>query len=457
MYFQGIQLLSCLKRRAFLLSVVSSQVLLALFTSHAATAETKLFPRSYAAKHCFITIPQEQRCLFRDEGAVVPVMDLSLEYRKADFMAEIAAKYAVAKDYDRALLFARLIRLPFPKASALAAIAAEYTKAGKTQSAQALLNEALQTVQTANDFYNKRGVLSKIAVQYAVLGQTETASQIFAQGQQSLFSKPILVSFQSEPIGEVAVGLLAAGRTADAEKMIRQLLQAVQTNGLSLPLYPSTLQALLNAGQYDFAIRMVQEVRNPTFKNRWLSDISTHMAQVGEYDRAIQLTQTLPDPTLVSRFSQQASFFNALNDIVKLAAAGNFSDALTATDLLQVPYYRALVLTEIAIKFAEAGQESQAKQTLSQAIKVGNTLWTDALGKTKSGVGLAMIAVRLAEAGRFSEAQEVTQQIQDDSYQVLAMIGIADEYIKAGQNDKALKTLSATSKLVSSLRCDCAN
>jgi predicted negative regulator of RcsB-dependent stress response len=92
-----------------------------------------------------------------------------------------------------------------------------------------------------------------------------------------------------------------------------------------------------------------------------------------------------------------------------------------------------------------------------QAIKVGNTLWTDVVGKTKSGVGLAMIAVRLAEAGRFSEAQEVTQQIQDDSYQVLAMIGIADEYIKAGQNDKALKTLSATSKLVSSLRCDCAN
>ncbi|MBD0347062.1 MAG: hypothetical protein ICV63_20005 [Coleofasciculus sp. Co-bin14] len=67
------------------------------------------------------------------------------------------------------------------------------------------------------------------------------------------------------------------------------------------------------------------------------------------------------------------------------------------------------------------------------------------------------IAVRLAEAGRFSQALEVTELIEKEpytvvSYKVLAMLNIADQYIKTGQTDKALETLSITSSLVSSLR-----
>ncbi len=64
-----------------------------------------------------------------------------------------------------------------------------------------------------------------------------------------------------------------------------------------------------------------------------------------------------------------------------------------------------------------------------------------------------MIAVSLAEAGKFSEALEITNLIQDESYKVLVMLNIAQQYIKIGQNNEALETLSETSKLVSSLRC----
>jgi tetratricopeptide (TPR) repeat protein len=426
-------------------------------SNNASTTKLIYFPRRGEARHCFITKSRGNMCIFRDYLSVntfpiLPVLDLSLEYRKAELMAEIAAKYAAAKRYERATLVTKLaVDKPLSKALALTAIATEYAQAGQTNLAEQRLSEALETAKTAN-VLPKITALPRIAAQYAAIGQTQTASQIFELARQTIFEEKTNLYLQASSVGELVVGLLAAGQTTEAEKMMRELLQAIEKDKSPQKIYPWLFTALLDAGQYDFAIRLVKDVRNPTLRNRWLSDICNSLADAGEYDRAIQVAQTLPDQALFSRLSQRASFLNTLNDIVKLAEAGNFADALSSAELIQLPYYKALVLTQIAIAFTDAGQATQAKETLSKAVPIARTI-KGIEGNPGDGGGLVLIAVSLAEAGKFSEALEITNLIQDESYKVLVMLNIAQQYIKIGQNNKALETLSETSKLVSSLRC----
>jgi hypothetical protein len=389
-------------------------------------------------------------------------LDQSIDYRKADFLAEIAAKYAAAKTYNRALLVARSISIPRPKVTALTAVAAEYASSGQKDAAKQLLKEAIQSVQTA-DRFGKVYARSQIAVQYAAIGQSETASQIFKLAVQDASNETDLIR-KPELLSQVAVGLLTAGWTERANNLIPQILQAAQNSEfLAVHQIPLTLSPLLKAQQYDFAIRLLQEVPNSSIKTRWASEISKSLTESGDYDRAIEIAQMTRNQSLVSSLSQQKSFLNALNDIVALADNGKFTDALKAAQAIPRSYYKALILTEIAIKLAETGQADQAEQTLIKAVQIGKTVDTTSVTQGDNFItiaqngGLVPIAVRLAEAGRFSQALEVTQLIEKErytvvSYKVLAMLNIADQYIKTGQTDKALETLSITSSLVSSLR-----
>lgn len=421
------------------------------------SAKRIYFPRLGEARRCFITSPDA--CIFRNPLLPVSFMDLNLEYRKAVLLAEIAAKYAAAKNYDRATLLAQALREPLPKVAALTAIAALNASSGQTESAQQLLAEALQTAKTAGSHETRVVALRRIAAQYAASGQSEAASRLFQLALDNVSS-----SNRTYYMGEVAVGLLAVGRTAEAEKMTRQLLQAFQNENPPPPTNPLVLQPpptvnyswvlrpLLDAGYHDFAIRMVKEVSNPAFRNRWLSDISSSLADSEEYERAIQLAQTIPNERLLSSLTEHTLLLEELNNIVELAEVSNFSDALAKVELIPLPYYRALTLTEIAIKYADAGQGDRSKQTLSRAVEIARTI--EGINENAGFVeALVSIPVRLAEVGKFSEALEITNLIQDESNKVLVMINLADQYIKTGQTEKALKILSTTSKLVSSLHC----
>jgi len=138
-------------------------------SNNASTTKLIYFPRRGEARHCFITKYRGNMCIFRDYLSVntfpiLPVLDLNLEYRKAELMAEIAAKYAAAKRYERATLVTKLaVDKPLSKALALTAIATEYAKAGQTNLAEQRLSEALETAKTAN-VLPKITALPRIAV-----------------------------------------------------------------------------------------------------------------------------------------------------------------------------------------------------------------------------------------------------------------------------------------------------
>ena len=409
-------------------------------------AQNNYFPRRGELKRCFVT--QALNCIFRDHYyvQVVPGLDLSLEYRKADFLAEVAAKFAAAKDYKRATLIAGAISLPVPKAAALRAIAVEYASSGQTATAQQLLFESVQIAQT-RDIGIKNLVLTQAAIGYVALDQQTQASQILeqviqdAQNLAQNLKQPFVIG---NLLRDTVALLAAAGQTAQAEKILREI---------PIEQVDSIFQPLVRLDQHEFAIGVANKLPNSAKRNQWLLFICSHLADSGEYDRAVELALSLNNEALLSSLSRQARFLDAPNNAIKLAEVGNFADALSIVELIDLPYYKASTLTEIAIKLADAGQAEQSKQTLVKAVQIAKNLENPTVGNAGDGGSLVSVAVRLAETGRTREALSITETISDESYKVLVMINIADLYIKAGQTDQALEMLSKTLDMVTSLRC----
>lgn len=86
---------------------------------------------------------------------------------------------------------------------------------------------------------------------------------------------------------------MAAEQTAEAERIIQQILKVSQEEGAVIPDSPSILEPLLTANEHDFAIRLVQEVNEPTRRTRWLTEICLSLMNSGEYNHAKQLAETI--------------------------------------------------------------------------------------------------------------------------------------------------------------------
>jgi tetratricopeptide (TPR) repeat protein len=409
-------------------------------------AQNNYFPRRGELKRCFVTQPDT--CIFRDHYyvQVVPALDLSLEYRKANFLAEVAAKFAAAKDYKRAALIARSISLPVAKAAALSAVAAEYGSSEQTATAQQLLFESVQIAQT-KDIGIRNLVLTHVAIGYAAIGQQTQAAQILeqviqdAQNHAQNLKQPFVIG---NLLRDTVALLAAAGQTAQAEQILREI---------PIEQVDSIFQPLVRLDQYEFAVHVANKLPNSAKRNQWLLFICSHLADSGEYDRAVELALSLNNEALLSSLSRQARFLDAPNKAVKLAQSGNLADALSIVELIELPYYKASTLTEIAIKLADTGQAEQSKQTLIKAIQIAENLENPTVGNAGDGGGLVSVAIRLAETGRIREALSITETISDESYKVLVMINIADLYIKSGQTARALEMLSKILDMVTSLRC----
>jgi tetratricopeptide (TPR) repeat protein len=442
--------------------------------------QSSYFPRRRELRRCFITTPSN--CVFDNRlFPTVPSIanDLSLDYRKSAFLAEISAQLARMGEYDDAEALTQTITFPFSRVLALTAIASEYAKAERTEQVQQALAEAAQIIQTEQFSGSLRiHSLIQIGIRHAAIEQPGTALSFL---NAALLVEPTNNSFpflnRAHRFGEVAVGLLAAEQTAEAERIIRQILQESQEEGSVIPDSPSILEPLLAANEHDFAIRLVQEVNEPTRRTRWLTEICLSLVNSGEYNHAKQLAQTIrsessreydytqqafpipidPEPAslqlipTVSAPRNEACFNFVVvheslayeaNQAISQMQNGDTSGAIASAQQIQVTHYRRLTLTEIAIALAEAGETEQAEQVLLQVLET-----------TGSSLEKMQIAVRLSESGQFARALEIVETIEEDSYKVIALLNVTEQYVQVGEQDQAQKLLSRAIEIVRALRC----
>lgn len=441
-------------------------------------SQSAYFPRRGDLRRCFVTNPDI--CIFENVVfQTIPSVarDLSLDYRKSAFLAEITVILSRLGEFDRARMLVQLISTPSAKVSALVGISEQQAKIRQTKQSQQTLVEALQVVQSGNfDPYFKVRSLSEISTQYSAIGQQETSVKLLnsalaiseESGSPFLFGKGQLGLI-------VSVGLLKAKQMTQAETSTQQFLQVVQKDPIGLPISPSFLEPLLTAREYDFATQLVQRVSDSAYRTRWLSEICLSLVESGEFDRAAQLASNLPSDNSCSEtlFHEQDAVSTAI-DVIEQIKAGKTLTAISApvTKTKQVesgifltssspskffllpPYKRVLLLTEIAIKLDELGQAEQSKQILLEAIEQSSGLQQNSVGLDYGkGLGKMQISIRLAESKQFTKALEIAEMVEEDSYKVLAMLNIANQYIENREKEKALNILSKTTEITAALKC----
>lgn len=418
-------------------------------------------------------------------------LDLSIDYRKAQLLAEIAAKYASAGQYPQATELARSIAIADSKISALAEVAFRLAKAGQGEAADRLFSEALQRVGEIPHEVNQLKALGTIAKQLQAAGLTSKAQSVFSQ-YETLVVKAIPKIGESPYKVQLIVDICQTFLQYEKDDAAFQLIQTLnKPTNRSQALAEISLD-LAEKRQYQKAEQFVLTISDASWKIWTFSQLSLNLRELGQVNLAdkmrsqalnivqnilpsksnlvadlMELAEVLTDPREYSQIVQVAkntrgerlkSYLLSAKEAkeapfkaIQLAKMGKISEAIQLANTIRSSYQQILTLTDISIILLQSGRVVEAEKLISETVK------SRALSEQEyfHQVQVPMIvAIRLAEAQQFAQSEKVLQSIQGDSFKALTLLNLADRAIQEGNTDRALQRLSQTREIVDSFKCD---
>jgi serine protease Do len=203
----------------------------------------------------------------------------------------------------------------------------------------------------------------------------------------------------------------------------------------------SVAESLAEAGQFDRALQVAQQIGDAWNRSFALKDIAEAMVKAGQtgwaneaFQLALQAAQKIEDASDRSQ---------ALREIAEaIAKAGQFDLALQIAQKIEDALVRSLALKDIAEAMAEVGQTKRANQVFQFALQAAQKIG-DASARS---FALSVIAEAMAKAGQMEEADQtfrlafqIAQKIKDPLARSFALKDIAEAIAKAGQFDLALQ------------------
>lgn len=310
-------------------------------------------------------------------------------------LANIAVSYSMAGQNEQALQVAQRITTLTRKADVLSLMALQAAKAGQKKESANLFNQALQAANKIEPSPDKVMALEAIAARYGRVGQKDKAAEVLAQAVQD--TKAIWgTSFVKDTV-----------------------LEKIAINYAQL-------------GDYTQGIKVANKIVEDIPKSRALARIVAYYVAAGEYNQARQIANTIEVHT---------SKANALIEIAE--KTGEYQQALTVAqniDEEERALWKSLILGKITLLYSKSGQNKQADEILSQAIKAAKNIEeTDAQLNQLARIALLYIetgkqeqAIKLA-----SQTLQVVNQIQDVYKKAVLLANIAVVYGKAGKKELA--------------------
>ncbi len=227
-----------------------------------------------------------------------------------------------------------------------------------------------------------------------------------------------------------------------------QVAQAIKDNARKADILYHTAVRLAEAGQFDQAMQVAQSIEDNPLKASALQAITAgrnDMAILPEISLKLTASENISDVLqVVVTINNESVKAMALRDIaLKLTSQGQASQAWEVVRAIQDDSTRGLALSEIVLKLTEAKQFPRALQIVQAIEDIPEQDW-------EADMSIAQITFKLAQAGQFSQALQVATTIKKDSYKVLSLINISDQYIEAGQTDKASELLSQAVEILTS-------
>ncbi|MBD0269420.1 MAG: hypothetical protein ICV77_14150 [Cyanobacteria bacterium Co-bin8] len=399
-------------------------------------------------------------------------MPASNPYQRAAELEQIAALYAQANQLNQALQTVRLVELPDYPSNALLMVVDQYSEAGQTDRALAVLpafkqpeQKALalatiagrltaqqpeqsaqlyaEAIAAAKSAQNATQVMVSVAVRYATTGGlVAIADETLLTITDPLVKAPALGAIALQ-YGKVGQDDLAAARLTQATETLGAIPEDWSRNRTRQQLIDQAAQL----GRYDYALQIVNTIQPgedvPFDRADALTLLAERALAEGRYDAALQVTEQIP-PTFVSSrnhlFLQiAAGFVNSgqLDRALEVANQENpdtgfrprtlaviasqvrppeqaallFAQAAQLANTIDSVYVRIEVLGAIAKAHLDAGQSVPSTQLLNQAIAASQEV-SDASGRSSS---LRAIAEHLIFANHYLAAIQVAEAIPEES------------------------------------------
>lgn len=256
---------------------------------------------------------------------------------------EIARGFVQSGQLDRALMIAQQEN-PNPgfRPRILAAIAAQLAKVGQSQQAAAMFNQATLLANAIDDAYARAEVLGAIAQAYLEAGQTESATQLL---NQTIATAQTIedASNRSYILRTIAEQLTFAGYYQAAI----EIAEAISADSERLTKLNEALEKAIATEDLATVLKAVGQAENPVLKTRWLIAVADRYSQMRKIresteslNQAFEAARTIPG--------------DESKTVVMQGGEGSL--------IVEDDQDRGSFLAEIALRYAQMDQASQAQQ-----------------------------------------------------------------------------------------------
>ena len=354
----------------------------------------------------------------------------------AEAIANVAARYADAGQFDFAAALAETIDDPFSRDRTLSNIAVKATGAGESDYASQLL-------EAVEDPSFQAEALAQIAVTRAEAGDCEEAARV-ALGMEDA----------SSTLAEIAVKCAAAGQYERA----LEIIQSIEYEGSAA--YALTEIAALHiksgraneaAESLSRALAQAESIELAEDRVNMLVTVGLRYAEAGEQDRAesILLDAARLAETVEIEGYRESSYAQTS---IGLARLGLDERSLEVASRIEDSFQAASAHTAIAAEHLRAGRREEALGLLSSALQLvtGEEFYNESGYPASKHRALAEIAVQYALASSHDEAVRTAKMIDAERDGNVALAEVTRASTHAGNTDQALQ--AARMIEISSLR-----
>lgn len=307
-------------------------------------------------------------------------------FQRVDALTYLATRAIAANRYDAALEVTRQVPTSFVegRSQLLLQIARGLAEAGEFDRAQAIAQE-----ESADPGFQAK-VAAVVAAQILlVAGQIDPATALFDQANQlaSEISDP---QTRAETYTAIAVEHFRANQPDDATQLLNQ------------------------------AIATAQSLEDPSSRTFLLRTMAEQLIFANQYQAAIQVAEAIPEPS--DRIAK-------LNEAIeKAVAVGDSATVLAALERLDDPIVETYWLVALADLAIQSDEQSQAANLLAQALQTAQTIPGDESqtivlrggedpliidDNQDRGSFLSAIALKYAQIGQISQARQVAEILED--------------------------------------------
>ena len=370
--------------------------------------------------------------------------------QQAENLAEVAhecAKYQQFEVAKQALQVVESIGLPKTLITGLlvkplSILAVKYAEVGQ-------YNLALKNLERIDDISWKSSALKKIAGKLAEDGQYEQAIELIQKIKQPCE--------KNEALEQLAKQYAAAGLCDKALQIAKSI---PDKNYRDLAIL-KTIKQCVGFGKSDQAFQIARRIRRENFRLDVLTAIAEGSATIEEPAQisGIMFQLLRLSANIINVNGEKSSILiKVVEQYIRVGKTDKafeiLSQALSETETIASLDWKALILTEIAIKYVELRQKTKGLALLSKAIQI---VENNQAKLNKANI-LDLIAMALTKSGLCEQALKIINSIDiNNSFtnkqesairKCSALLAIARKYADFNKKNKTVEILSKTLQIL---------